>query len=529
MNRYFKHFLTILLAVLMVAAFGACSQTGSPAVTSAPAAQATASAAQTEQAPPTTANAEVQTFRYVTPDWYSNQPDMQMVLDAVNKKLVNDGLNIKLQWDGLSFDSWENKINLMITTNEAFDMFVMMNDIVPLDAYYSRGVLQPIGKYIDQYGQTLKQLIPESYWKSVTINGDIQCLPDNGYPNEVIYQDMACYSYIFKQNNIAIPTTNDEMLAAFEQLHKLTGKTAWVTSKVLDGGCAFLNRSYDTWPFAVYDDIFKVDQQGNVTSWIDSDEFKKDCKFMDQLMADGIISKDILTQTAAQMDQSKIFWDTTENYNLNNLKKTVPDATMDCIAMAPDKPFLDAFGATHAQCVPITSKHPEIGVRFFNWLYSDEANMDLLVYGIEGTHWKPTDQTLTAGSRTVNIIEPITKDVNGKQVYGYNNGGGFWMLGNLKYKKYYSTDSSAQLTFDTAPANIVTGVAVGFTFDPTPVATEYANVEAEVSASEWPLKYGVIGYDAGFQAMKDKFTAAGLDKVVAEYQKQLTAWLAKSK
>ena len=67
---------------------------------------------------------------------------------------------------------------------------------------------------------------------------------------------------------------------------------------------------------------------------------------------------------------------------------------------------------------------------------------------------------------------------------------------------------------------------LNFVFDPTNVATEYANCLAEVEASVYPIKLGIISYEEGYENALGKLKAAGIDKVIEEYQKQLNEYLA---
>jgi putative aldouronate transport system substrate-binding protein len=58
---------------------------------------------------------------------------------------------------------------------------------------------------------------------------------------------------------------------------------------------------------------------------------------------------------------------------------------------------------------------------------------------------------------------------------------------------------------------------------------EYANILAEYTASILPIKVGVIPYAANFPAALTKMKAAGSDKVIAEYRRQLAEYTASKK
>lgn len=73
----------------------------------------------------------------------------------------------------------------------------------------------------------------------------------------------------------------------------------------------------------------------------------------------------------------------------------------------------------------------------------------------------------------------------------------------------------------------VNSVALNFVFDPANVADEYAACQAEVEQSIYPIKLGLVSYEEGYENALARMKAAGIDKVIEEYQKQLNAYLGK--
>ena len=52
---------------------------------------------------------------------------------------------------------------------------------------------------------------------------------------------------------------------------------AW--TKLNHDSSVFLHRGYDTYPFTVRDELLYIDQKGNVSAWVETDEFRKDAAF----------------------------------------------------------------------------------------------------------------------------------------------------------------------------------------------------------------------------------------------------------
>ena len=72
---------------------------------------------------------------------------------------------------------------------------------------------------------------------------------------------------------------------------------------------------------------------------------------------------------------------------------------------------------------------------------------------------------------------------------------------------------------------------MGFIFDPTPVQNEIAACSAKIDEYNVNLKFGKLGpmeeSNASLEAFDKALTEAGIDKVVAECQAQLNAFLGK--
>ena len=69
----------------------------------------------------------------------------------------------------------------------------------------------------------------------------------------------------------------------------------------------------------------------------------------------------------------------------------------------------------------------------------------------------------------------------------------------------------------------VDGIAANLTFDASPVQTQLADVQTVISSTLLPMAWGITDYDSGIDAALEQLKAAGVDDVIAEFQKQLEA------
>jgi putative aldouronate transport system substrate-binding protein len=158
-----------------------------------------------------------------------------------------------------------------------------------------------------------------------------------------------------------------------------------------------------------------------------------------------------------------------------------------------------------------SSRHPEKAMEFLNLLNKDKYLYNLLIFGIEGKHYKKID---------ANYAEPIA-----------NSGFGIscdWMYGN-QFLAYFRPGQNITDWDETIRINTTAKVspALGFSFDTVPVQTEIAMVSAVVTEYNKPLYCGAVDPDKALPEFIQKLKDAGSQKLVDELQRQLNAWKAK--
>lgn len=473
--------------------------------------------------------AETVKIKYLVPG--TEPKDYEEVYQKVNEKLAADGVGVEVEKVYIPWDAWDQKLNLMLSTGEEFDLFHVMQDRTPFSSYYNRGALADISDAIEKYGENLKKSIPADIFDGAAIDGNYYIVPS-------YWVEMASEGQfnirrdILRENNLEEPTTPAELISAWEIVMKNwkgNNKPYLGTRADFDPiflHTSMLHRSYDSFPFTVKDKFFYVNQSGEVKSWIETEEFKKDAAFMRELYSKGITNPDILVmkqeQVDAQLDSGEWFVRLGTGGSLNGLKKYNPEATVDDIGVVwfnPEKEYLRPLTFKNGNAVPVNSKHPEAAVKFMDWMLASQENYDLVQYGIEGKHYNKDGEK---------GMEPI-KDPENNNNPGYR--GSDSQNGNVNFMRFdleNSIPDNNKVLFEPKP-DAANSIAANFVFDPTNVRTEYTNILSEASASITPIYMGVQDYDKAFPAALEKMKKAGLDKVVAEYQKQFQEYRASQK
>jgi putative aldouronate transport system substrate-binding protein len=169
----------------------------------------------------------------------------------------------------------------------------------------------------------------------------------------------------------------------------------------------------------------------------------------------------------------------------------------------------DAGGSMLA--IPASSPNPVQAMKLLNLMHTDKKLINMMLYGVEGVNWE-----LESDGR-VNIIDDSWLKAH--------PGAWVWADITIQYVTNKEDPNKNQLLIDYAK-DAFPEPSLGFRFRTEPVAAEITALQAVVDGSQRALMTGYVDpaveLPKFLQAMKD----AGLDKILAEVQKQYTEWKA---
>jgi putative aldouronate transport system substrate-binding protein len=166
-----------------------------------------------------------------------------------------------------------------------------------------------------------------------------------------------------------------------------------------------------------------------------------------------------------------------------------------------------------------TSKDPDRTMKFLELLNTDANFYNLMCSGIEGKHWVYVDKA----KKLIGYPSGITGETS---TYHPNTD---WMFGCV-FNSYYWTEAAAagniwdatrKMNAAAKPSSVL-----GFSFVQDPVKTEMSQITNVVSEKYLPLIEGQVDADKGIPDLQKGLKDAGIDKVIAEVQKQIDAWAA---
>jgi putative aldouronate transport system substrate-binding protein len=161
--------------------------------------------------------------------------------------------------------------------------------------------------------------------------------------------------------------------------------------------------------------------------------------------------------------------------------------------------------------IPVTSEYPVQAMQFINLMHSDSALLDIMLFGVEGTHWE------READGRVNIINSAW----------YGAHGGAWMLGNTLLQSVSNKEDPEKNQMLIEYSNdSIDHPSLGFRFRTDPVAAELTAVTAVAEGTTRALLTGYVDPATALPQFIEDLKAAGFDTVKAEVEAQYAAWKA---
>jgi putative aldouronate transport system substrate-binding protein len=161
--------------------------------------------------------------------------------------------------------------------------------------------------------------------------------------------------------------------------------------------------------------------------------------------------------------------------------------------------------------------NPEHAAQLLEMLNSDRDFYNTICFGIKGTHWVFTDESLgvvgfPAGQSAANSKwNPNTDWVFGKQFNAY-----YRSVYDAQHKRW---EAEAEVNRTAA-----TSKAIGFALDTTPIKTQIATLSAALGQYRPQVVNGLQDAEKGVSTLLKNLDNAGMQKVLSEAQKQLDAF-----
>lgn len=382
----------------------------------------------------------------------------------------------------------------------------------------SSGQILPITDYLDSYGSDMKSEISESDWKCVTFNGNIYGVPSNkekatgwGFAMNKEMADATGIDY-------SSIKTEEELEPLLEKVKEMYPDVYPIVSHV--GSMSLMANSDD-----LGGDIGSLESVSSdsteVINYYATDKYMNEMKLRYDWAQKGLIMPDASTST--EMANSLIG----SGKGFGRFTNTKPgieqeiekESGKEIVVLDLVEPYTTTTRVDIVWYVPHNSDKPERAVQVLNEIYTNPDLANILINGLEGTHYEFTDKD----NGVINYPDGVTASNT-----GYTSLPWAWPNEAISYV-WEGNDPDIWDQTQEFNNNAVVSPAKGFAWDNTDVQNEVtacANVTAKYGPA---LECGSLDPETTIPKFLDELKAAGADTIIAEKQRQLDDWLEANK
>ena len=311
-------------------------------------------------------------------------------------KYIAEKMNIEIEWIVVGADGWNERINLMLATNDLPDI-IMKGSIPNLSTAIEDGQLIAIDDLMEAYSTGLKPLLEEYPDVAVSArasDGKLYTLPgvNTLRPNLTSHRNLWINQQWLDNLGLETPTTTDEVLDVLRASRDGDADGDGDPSNEIPYAVEVSGASQSARPDIIaglfglyynmgYENIQLVD--GTVSFLKNTDEWKEVLQYMNTLYTEGLLDNEVYTQTG-DMSIGKISSGTCGVFGLSSddLFTTVSDQY---VALAPVQspngktPVIQLESNSMGSNTFITSadESPWVSFRFLDYFFTEEGSMTI--------------------------------------------------------------------------------------------------------------------------------------------------------
>ena len=449
------------------------------------------------------------------------------VENAVNE-IVEPELGVKVTLYPIALSDLTSQQNLMITSGGKLDLASVFSGV---GNWVSKGAFLELDELYSQYGADIEKAEGKAMAGGY-YNGKLYAIPSEE-------KQARSYGFVARKDMVEELGFNyeDDKTYTMEDLDKLF---AAYKEKYGEGYyCVGGTSSNSDW----YPNFYAVDNLGStnatgilagagldedttVQNMYALDTYKEYAEKMYAWAQAGYYSPDAATNTDANIIQIQ------SGYYLGYFNSTETDmvshCSRDCGYEMIKIDLVPAYAETSMYqntmwSIPTTCENPEKTFQFLNYLYADNGLANMLTNGLEGVSYVVEEQGERPGQAVIRYADgvdaansPYTMPLH---VYGDKLNVAVYSPMTLDYY------TMAEEFNENLPEERISKT-LGFVFNSESVATEVTAIDAVVAQYSGIIAAGAQDPADVLPKFLEDLNAAGIDKVIAEKQSQLDAWLA---
>ena len=304
-------------------------------------------------------------------------------------------------------------------------------------------------------------------------------------------------------------TDLDELTAPLKAIKDTDGEASFPLNK---NGGGYQSYMYDQLGAGLYPlGVRYDDSEGKVVATVEQDDMKQILKTFHEWYNEGIINSDAATRPE---DANYKACSIAQGWSGAAITSWGPQLGVECVAQKWGPTIVSNETVRGSlNCISANCANPEKALQFLQLVNTDTYVRDLFYYGVQGDNWDYTDDSKTF----------VHKNNADWSMAGYTQGS-FFAITPTDDFDFNQFDEVKELNEKAEPS-----VLLGFTLDTTPIADELANCIQIAERYKGELLTGTADPEVMVPQMMQELRAAGFDKIVAEAQSQVDAFMATNK
>lgn len=445
------------------------------------------------------------------------QKDLELVEQEMSK-ITLEKINATVKLERIEPAAWDQQTILMLTGNEQVDLIVTGG--TDFSRQVAQGQLLPLDDLLQSHGQEIISAFQPEILEATKVDGKTYAIPsirDFASNTNIMMRKDLLEKYNLDASTVK---TLDDLDPIFETIRKNEpnvtplGKpsaSAPIMNRILESNWDILGD---------YIGVLENLDDLKVVNLFETPEYEELVKTARRWYEAGYISKDAATskETAVDLIKANIGFGVIQKGKPGALAQTEQRVNTKLEMINLGKQITSTTNITAIMLgIPTNSKDPERAMMFLNLLNSDRNLINLIDWGIEGKHY------VKVGEKSIDFPPGIDATSSG---YNLRQG---WMFGNQLLSHTWVTDNPDLWgEMDQYNRESKKSAALGFSYNPSRVKTELAAITNVVRQFQSGLENGALDPEVNLPKFNAALRAAGIDKVIAEKQKQLNEWAEKN-
>ncbi len=445
------------------------------------------------------------------------QQDSEIVWEAFNKKLAEKIPGVKVTFEVIPTAEYAQKFLLMNSAREKMD--IAGNYGTDFHTEVKNGTFLPLDDLLQKYGQETLKTLPDWFMDYQKVDGVTYGIPSYQMcavlRGVVFFKEQADKFLDLEAFKKALYSSSHDTREMYDILEKYMDDLKAAGYKFNGSVKAINARGWESlkWPYG----IEYGDKEAKVVNYVLSENSRMHYEVSARWAKKGYIKEDALTNTVdykGQLDGVP-FWDVGYTPFIQaQLSETYGEEVI--VVPYYEKDYIGYVNSAGGTSIMANCEDPEKAMQVINLLQTDKELYNLLVFGIEGTHYEKTGED--------SIKPEYNLQGSSTDAYGIFK----WIVGNtqLAYNCPSEPDEYKKWVFEESNMSDFRSPLIGFYLDNSKSA-DYLTQANYVNEKYYePLLAGVYpDWEKAYKEFENELNAVGNKEILKDFQEQVDNFL----